>query len=106
MTQRRPPQQPQEPNPEDNFELAEGVVEFYCDSLHLNTGVWGTTLYLGELRPGRQPLIKAKIKVSPQMLRALSLLTAKHLRDYEKSVGAVALPNQLVHSWGLEEEIR
>ena len=105
MTERRP-KPPKEPNPEENLELAEGMVEFYCDALNLHTGVWGATLYLGELRPGKKSLIRAKMKVSPQMLRALSLLTGKHLRDYERNVGPVALPNEMVHGWGLEEEMR
>lgn len=97
---------PSQDNPEENLEFSEGVADFYCDSLQISTGVWGATLYLGENRPTKKPLVKAKIKVSPQMLRAISLLSGKHLRDYEQSVGPVALPNQLIHSWGIEEEIQ
>lgn len=99
-------QEPQEVNPDDQYEVPTETPTFYCDSVHLTTGVWGTTLYLGELRPGQKPLLRAKIKVSPQMLRAISLLTQKHLNDYEKNIGPVSLPNQLIHSWGIEEELR
>ena len=103
MTQRRgtPPEQ----NPEENMEFAEEAADFYCDSFQITTGVWGATLYMGELRPGKKSLVRAKVKVSPQMLRAFSLLSGKHLRDYEEGVGPVALPNQMLHEWGIEEEI-
>ena len=41
------------------------------------------------------------------MLKAISLLTAKHIRDFEALTGGpIRLPNELVHNWGLEEEVR
>ena len=44
--------------------------------------------------------------MSPHKLKAISLLTAKHVRDFEqKTGGKILLPNDLVHRWGLEEEI-
>lgn len=106
MAEQRKKESPREVNPEDQFEVPQDVPTFYCDSIHLNTGVWGTTLYLGELCPGKKPLLRAKVKVSPQMLRAISLLTMKHLRDYQAHIGAVSLPNELIHSWGIEEEVK
>ena len=105
MTQRQR-SEPVEPNPEEQMEIPENVLDLYADGLHITTGLYSSILYLGELRPGRKTLLKARIKVSPQMLRALSLLTAKHVRDLEKQIGPIGLPNQLVHSWGLEEEVK
>lgn len=86
MAEKGEQQSQQEVNPEDAFEVPDATPTFYCDSVHLNTGVWGTTMYLGELRPGQKPVLRAKVKVSPQMLRAISLLTGKHLRDYQEKV--------------------
>lgn len=94
-----------EPDPEDNMEVTEDVLDLYADSLHINTGLYSSILYLGALRPGKKPLLKARIKVSPQMLKAISLLSAKHVRDLERAVGTIGLPNALVHSWGLEEGV-
>jgi len=99
------PQQEQEPNPELEYEVSEEVPTFYCDSVHLNTGVWGATLYLGEIRPGQKPALKVKIKVSPQMLKAIGLLASKHARNYSDRIGPISLPRELLHAWGLEEEI-
>ena len=99
------PDQSQTQDPEEAFVIEGDVANIYCDTFHLNTSLWGATLYFGELRPGAKQVLKARIKVSPQMLRAISLLTAKHSRDYVESVGPVNLPNQLLHAWGLEEEI-
>ncbi len=80
------------------------TVDFYADSLHISTGLYSTLLYFGELRDERQPLLRARIKVSPQMLKAISLLTRKHVRNYEETLGPIGLPNQLREAWGLKEE--
>ena len=106
MSQQRHQEEPQEGNPEEDMDLAEHVEDFYADGLHVTTGLYSSTLYFSELRPGRKPLLRARIKVSPQMLRAMSLLTAKHVRDLERQIGTIGLPNALVHSWGLEDEIK
>lgn len=98
--------EPVEPSPEEQMELAEQVLDLYADNLQITTGLYSSTLYFGELRVGRKPLLRTRIKVSPQMLRAISLLTAKHVRDLERAVGPIGLPNELVHSWGLEEEMK
>ncbi len=98
--------QPEEPqSPESQMEVAEDVMDIYADSLHISTGLYTSILYLGELRPGQKPVLKARIRVSPQMLRALSLLSGKHVRDLENEIGHIGLPNGLLHSWGLEEEV-
>lgn len=104
--QKKRQEEPEEVNPEEQMHVPEQVLDFYADSLHINTGLYSSTLYFGEIRPGQKPLLRARIKVSPQMLRAISLLTAKHVRDLEQAVGHIGLPNALVHSWGLEEEIK
>ena len=106
MTSRGEASEPKDIDPEENYEVQEGTPTFFCDQIHFNTGVWGATLYLGEVRPGRKPLLQARVKMSPQMLRAISILSTKHVRTYEQDIGPISLPNQLVHDWGVEEEMR
>ena len=104
MAQRR--RQPDPATPEDNFEVGEEVVDIYCDSFHINTGLYSSTLYLAVSQVGKPDRLLVRVKVSPQMLRAMSLLTSKHVRDYQGEVGPISLPNRVVHDWGLEEEIK
>ena len=73
--------------------------------MHFQTQLYTSLIYLGEVRPGKSPLLRVKIKVSPQMLKAMALLLGKQLREYERSIGAIAIPKQLLHDWGLEEEL-
>ena len=58
----------------------------------------------GELQEDREPVLRAKIKVSPQLLKAMSLLTRKHVREYENSVGPIALPRQVLEAWEIQDE--
>ncbi len=74
--------------------------------MEINSGLYTAILTFGELRRGEPTLNRVRIRVSPHMLKAISLLTAKHVREFEETTGgAILLPNDLVHGWGLEEEI-
>ena len=88
-------------NEQSGFEVPEDTPEYYVDSAHVNTQLYGSTLLLGELREGETP----KIKVSPQMAKVLSLILSKHVREYERDVGAINIPKPLYHQLGLEEMI-
>lgn len=96
---------PVEPSPEELYETSEDVPEFYIDSMHFQTNLYTSTLYLGELKQGKKPILRVKVKVSPHMLKAIALLLGKQIRAYEEGVGPVSLPKQLLHEWGLEEEL-
>lgn len=88
-------------------EEAEDLLEIYADSMNISTNLYTALLTFGELRRGRPELVRCRIRVSPHMLKAIALLTAKHVRDFEEGTGGkITLPNQLVHDWGLEEELR
>jgi len=89
--------------PEDDFEVGEVVADIYCDSLHISTGLYSSTLYLGVSQPGKKDKLLARVRVSPQMLRAISLLAGKHVKEYQEAVGPINLPAQMVRNWGLEE---
>lgn len=88
------------------YEVAEGAPEYYVDSAFVNTQLYGSTIRLGSLRaPGELALVRVSLKVSPPMLKVLSLILSKHVKHYEGSVGPIAVPKQLLHSLGLEELI-
>ena len=38
------------------------------------------------------------------MLKAIALLTAKHVREYENAVGPITLPEQVYAAWELDGE--
>ena len=106
MAMEHPPLQPPgEYSPDEYYESSpEATAGFYADSLHISSGLYGSILYFGELREEREPVLRAKIKVSPQMLKAICLLTRKHVRDYESAVGPIALPSQVLEAWEIGDE--
>ena len=86
---------------------AENVHDLYADSMQINSGLYTATLTFGELRQDKPPVHHVRIRVSPHMLKAISLLTNKHVREFEaRTGGPIRLPNEVVHQWGLEEEIK
>ena len=88
-------------------EQAEDLLDFYSDAMSINSGLYTANLSFGEMRRGKPVLQRVSIRVSPHMLKAISLLTAKHVRDFEQRTGGkILLPNELVHEWGLEEEVK
>lgn len=95
--------QPERPQPEN----AEDYKEMYVDSMQIETGLYTAILHFGDLRRDEPALRRISLKVSPHMLKAIALLTAKHVREFEGGTGGpIVLPNQLAHDWGLEEEIK
>lgn len=90
-------------NEQNAYELPVDTPEFYVDSAHVQTQLYGSTLLLGELREGEPPVVK--VKVSPQMAKVLSLIMSKHVREYERDVGEITIPKPLYHALGLEEMI-
>ncbi len=79
-------------------------ITFYCDSMHILSSLYSAVLFFGEQMEEREPLLRARIKVSPQMLKAIALLTSKHVREYEEAVGPITLPDQVYTAWELEPE--
>ena len=103
------PQEENLVNPGDP-EAAEGgsrdPITFYSDSMHIFSSLYSAVLFFGEQMEEREPILRARIKVSPQMLKAIALLTAKHVREYEDAVGPITLPDQVYSAWELEAEKR
>ena len=95
----------QKPKPEENLEIPEGTPEVYVDSLNVGTQLYGCTMWLGTLRAGQPPLVKVILKMSPPMVKVMSLILSKHIQNYEKDIGPITIPKTLYHSLGLEEYI-
>ena len=77
-------------------------ITFYCDSFHIYSSLYSAVLFFGEQMEEREPILRARIKVSPQMLKAFALLANKHVRDYEEAVGPITLPEQVYNAWDIE----
>ena len=105
MATEHPPLQPSgEYSPEEYYAQSQEPVSFYADSLHIFSGLYGSILFFGELQEDREPILRAKVKVSPQLLKAISLLTRKHVREYESAIGPISLPQQVLEAWEIQEE--
>ncbi len=103
-TEPPPLQPPGEYSPEEYYATSpEATISFYSDSLHIVSGLYSSVLFFGELQEDREPVLRAKIKVSPQLLKAICLLTRKHVREYENAVGPIALPRQVLEAWEIED---
>ena len=104
MTTEEQPLIPPEEYTVDEYYSTQGAVSFYCDSLHISSGLYSSILFFGELQEDREPTLRAKIKVSPQLLKAISVLARKHVREYENAVGPISLPRQVLDAWGITEQ--
>ena len=101
----KPPQEETYVNPGDTAAPAESSLEpitFYADSVHVFSSLYSAVLFFGEQMEEREPILRARIKVSPQMMKAIALLATKHVREYEEAVGPIALPEQVLAAWELE----
>lgn len=76
-------------------------ITFYSDSMHIFSSLYSAVLFFGEQMEEREPILRARIKVSPQMLKAIAVLTAKHVKEYESAVGPITLPDQVYAAWEL-----
>ena len=85
-------------------EHSDDPITFYCDSMHIFSSLYSSVLFFGEQMEEREPILRARIKVSPQMLKAIALLASKHGKEYEEAVGPITLPDQVYAAWELEEK--
>ena len=86
---------------------AEGSLDpitFYSDSMHIFSSLYSAVLFFGEQMEEREPILRARIKVSPQMLKAIALLPTTHVKEYEDAVGPITLPDQVYAAWDLNSE--
>ena len=100
----QPPQEDSYVNPGDTqtSEVSGEPITFYCDSFHIYSSLYSAVMFFGEQMEEREPILRARIKVSPQMLKAFALLASKHVKDYEEAVGPITLPEQVYNAWDIE----
>ena len=101
------PQEESFARPSDTQAASESSLDpitFYSDSMHIFSSLYSAVLFFGEQMEEREPILRARIKVSPQMMKAIALLTAKHVREYENAVGPIMLPEQVYSAWELDAE--
>jgi hypothetical protein len=72
--------------------------------MHIFSSLYSAVLFFGEQMEEREPILRARIKVSPQMLKAIAVLANKHVREYEEAVGPITLPEQVYAAWEVEPE--
>ena len=63
-------------------EISDEPITFYADSLHIYSSLYSAVLFFGEQMEEREPILRSRIKVSPQMLKAIAVLATKHVKDY------------------------
>lgn len=100
----QPPQEDSYVNPGDTqtAEVSGEPITFYCDSFHIYSSLYSAVMFFGEQMEEREPILRARVKVSPQMLKAFALLASKHVKDYEEAVGPISLPEQVYNAWDIE----
>ena len=79
-------------------------ITFYSDSFHIFSSLYSAVLFFGEQLEEREPILRARIKVSPQMMKAIAVLATKHVREYEEAVGPITLPDQVFAAWELNPD--
>ena len=79
-------------------------ITFYSDSFHIFSSLYSAVLFFGEQVEEREPILRARIKVSPQMMKAIAVLAAKHVREYEQAVGPITLPEQVYAAWEIDPD--
>ncbi len=79
-------------------------ITFYSDSFHIFSSLYSAVLFFGEQLEEREPILRARVKVSPQMMKAIAVLAAKHVREYEEAVGPITLPEQVFAAWELNPD--
>ena len=79
-------------------------ITFYSDSFHIFSSLYSAVLFFGEQVEEREPILRARIKVSPQMMKAIAVLASKHVREYEQAVGPITLPEQVYAAWEIDTD--
>lgn len=93
------------PSPTDAAAGSLDPITFYSDSFHIFSSLYSAVLFFGEQLEEREPILRARIKVSPQMLKAIALLASKHVKEYEDAVGPITLPEQVYAAWEVDADL-
>ena len=82
-----------------------GIPEFYTDSVNFATNLYGFTLEFGCMQAQDQPpRTVARVRMSPQHAKIMSLLLRKNVQEYERRIGTIILPDDLYQQLGIQDE--
>jgi hypothetical protein len=88
------------------FEELGSLPEYFTDSVNFMTNIYGITMEFGVMQPNDQPPIpKARVKMSPQHAKIMSLLLRKNVQAYERRIGTIILPDQLYRDLGIVDDM-
>ena len=88
-------------SPEEMIDLP----EYYTDSVNFMTNIYGFTLEFGVMQGNDEPPKSiARIKMSPQHAKIMSLLLRKNVQEYERRIGTVILPDGLYQDLGIQDD--
>ena len=70
------------PGSVNSDEISDEPITFYADSLHIYSSLYSAVLFFGEQMEEREPILRSRIKVSPQMhLQTLIQYRSLRLED-------------------------
>ncbi len=80
--------------------------EYFTDSVNFMTNIYGITMEFGVMQANdAPPIAKARVKMSPQHAKIMSLLLRKNVQEYERRIGTIILPEQLYKDLGIVDDM-
>ncbi|MFQ6170356.1 DUF3467 domain-containing protein [Oryzobacter sp. R7] len=92
--------------PDDStFRLPE-LPEYYTDATKIGVSPYGFVFEFGLMTqsPG-EAKAQAIVRMSPQHTFVFYQLLKKNLREYQKNMGGISLPEEMLKDLGIEEEV-
>ena len=87
-------------------EIEEDTPDIYANQVGMTIGVYDVILKFGQITdPKEGHKIKAVVRMSPQHAKVFAMLLNKNLKMYEKDIGKINLPFEMIKELGLEEEV-
>ena len=86
-----------------NINIPNGTPEYAVDAVAAQTNAWGSKVLLGSQRSdGNTMDVKVVAAVSPQTMKALSLVLKRQVEYFEQKWGPINLPTEVLHNLGEE----
>jgi hypothetical protein len=101
------PETPSQPQIE--FTTSEKYVKLYSNSVNMTVTPWDFTLSFGEIKqPGEKTVIEhlVGIVMSPQHAKVFANVLTANVREYEKNIGQINLPEAVIEGQPLPEPVK
>lgn len=81
--------------------------EYYADATRVSAGPYGFMFHFGLTSDSAagDAQTAAIVRMSPQHALVMYQILKKHLREYEKQIGRIDLPDALFSDMGIEREV-